>query len=83
MSVESAKAFVERMKTDEDFAKKVATCKDSEARKEFVLSVGFDFTMDELSECTGKELTDQDLDALVGGNGCSYAFIFIGWLATY
>lgn len=28
MSLESAKAFVERMKTDEDFGKKINECKD-------------------------------------------------------
>jgi len=33
MSMESAKAYIERMKTDEDFRKKVTECKDTDTRK--------------------------------------------------
>ena len=36
MSIESAKAFIERMKTDEDFAKEVKECKDADVRMTFV-----------------------------------------------
>ncbi len=36
MSIESAKTFIEKSKTDEDFAKQVKECKDAEARKAFV-----------------------------------------------
>ncbi|MFA7148466.1 MAG: Nif11-like leader peptide family natural product precursor, partial [Syntrophomonadaceae bacterium] len=32
MSIESAKAFVEKIKSDEEFAKKVQGCKDKEER---------------------------------------------------
>jgi predicted ribosomally synthesized peptide with nif11-like leader len=36
MSIESAKAFLERMKTDEDFAQKVTACKDAETLRSLV-----------------------------------------------
>jgi predicted ribosomally synthesized peptide with nif11-like leader len=66
MSIESAKAFVERMKTDEDFAKNVTECPDNEARKTFVKAAGFDFTMDEVKE-VASELTEEELDGVAGG----------------
>jgi predicted ribosomally synthesized peptide with nif11-like leader len=64
--MESAKAFMERMKNDEDFRKKVTECKDNEARKAFVLKEGFDFAVDEMKEEIG-ELTDEDLEGVAGG----------------
>mgnify|MGYP003594433388 CR=1 FL=1 len=74
MSVEAAKACIERIKTDEDFAKKVGECKTKEERIEFVRSIGYDFTYAEFHEVTG-ELTDDELDSIAGGvpnnpNGC-------------
>jgi hypothetical protein len=35
MSIESAQLFIERMKTDEDFAKEITACIDAGKRKEF------------------------------------------------
>ena len=73
MSIESAKAFLERMKTDEDFAKKVTACKDSDERMAFIKGEGFDFTVAEISTVKG-ELNDEDLDLVAGGAtwlGCS------------
>jgi predicted ribosomally synthesized peptide with nif11-like leader len=71
MSVESAKLFIERMKTDEDFAKGVTGCKDSESRKGFVMAKGFDFTLDDLSQAKGnelaEELSDEQVEAISGG----------------
>ncbi len=66
MSIESAKLFVERMKTDEDFAKAVTECKDAEARMTFVKTAGFDFTPTEI-KTVNEELSDTDLDAIAGG----------------
>lgn len=68
MSVESAKAFVKKMKTDEDFYKKVNGCKDAEERKAFVKKGGFDFTAEELKKVS-ESLSDEELDAVAGG-GC-------------
>jgi len=71
MSLDSAKAFVDKMKIDEDFRKKVTDCKDNEARKAFVKTEGFDFSAEELKKCTG-ELSDEQLDAVAGGKWCDY-----------
>lgn len=66
MSIESAKACIERMKTDEAFAKKVGECKDTDARMAFVRAAGYDFTPEEVRTQTG-ELTDGELDGVAGG----------------
>lgn len=59
MNVESVKSFMERMKTDKEFATKVATCKDAAARMEFIASQGY--------EVTEHELSDEDLEHIAGG----------------
>ncbi|MEQ8167563.1 MAG: Nif11-like leader peptide family natural product precursor [Candidatus Eremiobacterota bacterium] len=68
MSLESAKAFVEKINTDEDFRNKVTGFKDTESRMAFVKSQGFDFTADDIKSAKG-ELSDELLDAIAGG-GC-------------
>jgi len=44
MSVESAKAFMERMKTDEVFREKIGRAKDREARFKILSDAGFQFS---------------------------------------
>ncbi|MDD2372177.1 MAG: Nif11-like leader peptide family natural product precursor [Syntrophomonadaceae bacterium] len=67
MSIESAKAFVEKIKSDEEFAKKVQGCKDKEERIAFAKQAGFDFTAEEIKEVSSK-LSDDELDAVAGGS---------------
>lgn len=76
MSQESAKAFINRMKTDENFRKKVISHADVESRKAFVFGEGFDFTAEELKK-QGAELSEDDLEKVsAGGSGmagwCKY-----------
>jgi predicted ribosomally synthesized peptide with nif11-like leader len=71
MSSESAKAFVEKMKTDADFAKKVMECKGKEAREAFVKNAGFDFSVEDL-KTSKAELTDEELELVAGGSYHSY-----------
>jgi len=70
MSLESARAFVERMKIDEDFAKEVGECKDVEMRMSYVKKAGFEFTEEEI-KCQLVELNDDGLKGVVGG-GIAY-----------
>ncbi len=49
MSIESAKAFIERMKTDEEFAKKATECRDKKAWQTLAKEAGFDFTIDDIT----------------------------------
>jgi predicted ribosomally synthesized peptide with nif11-like leader len=69
MSIESAKAFIERMKTDEEFRKKVETAKTKEERKKIVKDAGFEFTKAELNEVS-EELTEEQLNMASAGH-CS------------
>ncbi len=66
MSIESAKAFLERMKTDGEFAESVAKCSDGKARMAFVKNAGFDFTAEEINQVSSS-LSDSELDQVAGG----------------
>ena len=66
MSIESAKAFLERMKNDEDFRKSVGELGTAEERLKYVKGAGFDFTKEEISNLKD-ELSDNDLDNVAGG----------------
>ena len=73
MSIESATAFIERMKTDEDFRKKVTECKDNEARNAFVLKEGYNFTKEDINALK-VNLTDDDLQNISAGT-TGYCFL--------
>jgi len=65
MSIESARDFLERMKTDEDFKKRVSKARDAE-REKIIAEAGFDFTDEELEQVSG-ELDSEDLEQVAGG----------------
>lgn len=68
MSVVSAKAFIEKVKNDEDFKKKLGELKDGQARMEYVKKEGFDFTKEEILKVKEEEgLSDEELDNVAGG----------------
>ncbi len=72
MSIESAKAFMEKVATDEDFRKEVGEIATAEERMAFVTAAGFDFTIEELENVQQKmQLTDEELE-LVAGAGLGY-----------
>lgn len=74
MSIESAKDYVAKLKTDREFAGKVKSFADAGKRMAFVKEVGFDFTAEEIKK-VDEELSDSDLDAAAGGNHwCENAF---------
>jgi len=62
MSIESARSFLERMKTDADFKTKVLSLPSAgEERKKFVTGAGFDFTFAELQQAsTTLDLKEDD-----------------------
>lgn len=68
MSRESAKAFLERMKTDPEFAAQVIRCKSKEERHQVAAAAGFTFTGAELTALR-EELSDSDLEQVAGGCG--------------
>lgn len=66
MSMESAKAFIERMKTDEDFAKKIMAENNNDDRMALASREGFIFTKDEIGE-NSQQLSDTELDNITAG----------------
>ncbi len=70
MSIESAKAFCERVKNDEDFKKEmISEVRASvEERMKFAKAQGFDFTIDEVNQARDS-LSEEELDEVAGGYG--------------
>lgn len=66
MSIESAKAFLERVKNDEDFRKELEEQASAEERIKFVKAQGFDFTKEEI-DSHKEELSDGELESVAGG----------------
>ncbi len=66
MSIESAKAFLERVKDDEDFRKELEEQASAEERIKFAKAQGFDFTKEEIDSLKD-ELSDDQMDAVAGG----------------
>ncbi len=67
MSIESTKAFLERVENDEDFKKELEGQASVEERMKFAKAQGFDFTKDEIREVSEEGLSDDELDAVAGG----------------
>lgn len=74
MSIESARAFYERMITDEGFRIQYQNAVSNDERREFVLAAGYNFTPEEweitlaqISQSADSELSDAELTAVSGG----------------
>jgi predicted ribosomally synthesized peptide with nif11-like leader len=66
MSEEQAKAFIERMKTDEEFCEKVLAVEGTEGRLALARAEGYDCSAEEIAAEGGK-LSEEELDTVVGG----------------
>jgi predicted ribosomally synthesized peptide with nif11-like leader len=71
MSLDQARAFIEKMKSDEAFRDRILAIEGVDARLAAASGAGFQFTEAEIKEVQS-ELTDDQLDAAAGGGG--------GWL---
>lgn len=80
MSIESAKAYIEKLKNDEAFRNKALSCTNAEERKAFVKAEGFDFTVDEIKQLVSK-IDDSELEGLAAGGGLNDAWNSINDLA--
>ncbi|MCP4293427.1 MAG: Nif11-like leader peptide family natural product precursor [bacterium] len=67
MSIESAKAFVERLKTDENFGKECSEKSSPEDWVKFAKDNGYDFSKEEFEQVKSV-LCDEELDSLGGGH---------------
>ncbi len=66
MSIDSAKAFIEKLKNDENFRKELKEMTSADERMKFAKAHGFDFTKEQIGALI-EALTDEDLDAVTGG----------------
>ncbi len=81
MSVESAKAFVEKFNADEAFRKSLDDAADDAARQQAAKDAGFDFTKDDLKTVTGEkkgELSEAELESVAGGTSGTWAGVGAG-----
>ncbi len=76
MSVESAKAFYERVATDEAFQKQLRNAASNNQRLKIILAAGYSFTSQEweialaqISRSDDSKLSDVELEAIAGGVG--------------
>ena len=70
MSIESARAYVERMREDEEFRQRVEKATESEEKKKIILEAGLDFTQEELKQAAEEiPLSDDELETVAGGYG--------------
>jgi predicted ribosomally synthesized peptide with nif11-like leader len=71
MSVEQAKAFIEKLGSDENLLNQVNSAENDGARMQLAKAAGFDFSTDEFNsvvdQLSGEELTEDDLDSVAGG----------------
>ena len=66
MSVEQAKLFIERMKTDEAFRSQIIAVEDVAERMRMVNAGGYDFTEDEMKAVLA-EVGDEAVEGVAGG----------------
>ncbi len=66
MTIESAKAYLERLRNDEDFRKEVGEKSSPEDWMKFVKENGFDFSKEEFEQVKS-ELSEEELDRIDGG----------------
>ena len=72
MSLESARQFMAKIRSDQSFADSIKQTKPQD-RKQFITNVGFDFSDDELKQAR-EEMSDEELAGVAGGTwhpGCT------------
>ena len=68
MSIESAKAFANRVSRDPALKARLAAAATEQARLDIAKAEGYDFTREDMLQIRG-ELSDAELDAVVGADG--------------
>ena len=66
MSIASAKACIDRILTDEDFAKAIISLKSAADRMAYAKSAGYDFTREDFATASGA-LSVEEMETVVGG----------------
>ncbi len=77
MSLDQARTFIEKMKSDETFRNRVMAIEDVAERFNIIKSEGFDCSEEEIKEVAG-ELSTEELDEAAGGLNCYFFNSFCG-----
>jgi predicted ribosomally synthesized peptide with nif11-like leader len=75
MTQKAAKAFFDKIKTDDNFRKKVMAAEDDAKRIKLIKAEGFDCTMEEINAYE-RQLSDKYSDKICGGQFGETSFIF-------
>jgi len=70
MAIESAKAFIERMRTDASFRESIRKAKDKKERWMLINEAGFNFTKEEFEQAKAElagQLSEEELELVSGG----------------
>ena len=76
MSIEQAQAFIEKVKNDEDLAKRLSEQEDNESMLDIAKYEGFEFDLEDFNKAKD-ELCAVELDEIAGGRG-----IIPGWCSV-
>jgi len=71
MSIESAKGYMARLKTDEEFRNRISSTPDRGIRESSIRAEGFDWDEGDIKAAVA-EMPDEELEA-VGGGACRMA----------
>jgi predicted ribosomally synthesized peptide with nif11-like leader len=76
MSVDQAKAFIEKLGSDESLLNQVNSAENNADRMQLAKDAGFNFSTDEfnsvIDQLSGEELSEDDLDSVAGGFSINY-----------
>lgn len=75
MSLDQARAFIDKVKSDKAFHDQIMSMEGPDQRLEHVHKVGFDCTAEEIKQVS-EELSEEDLDQVAGGGFFSSAWNF-------
>ena len=67
MSIEQAQAFFEKVRNDEDLAKRLSEAQDNESKLEIARQEGFEFGLEEAKKAKS-QISDDELDNVAGGH---------------
>ncbi len=76
MSLDQARAFIDKVKSDQTFHDEIMSMEGLDQRLEHIHKVGFDCTAEEIKQVS-EELSEEDLDQVAGGSFWSSAWGFL------
>ena len=74
MSEEQLKAFLEKVKGDNNLQEKLKAATDNDAVAAIAKDTGFSISAEDLKNAPQEELSDEELEGVTGGVGCFIAF---------